>query len=122
MKKNDFILIGIIVAVAAVLLVVLYGFNNKSGSLVTIEVDSQIVETLPLDENTERDIVTDNGTNHLVISDGKATMTSADCPDEICVHHKPISRSGESIICLPHKVVVTVVNEKPQDDEIDAVA
>lgn len=122
MKKADFIVIGAVAVVVAVLLVVLYGVNSNSGDYVQIEVDTKIVDVLPLDADTEKTIKTDNGTNKLVIKDGKAKMIEADCPDGICVNHKSINRSGESIICLPHKVVVTVVNEKAQDDEIDAVA
>ncbi len=49
-------------------------------------------------------------------------MTQADCPDGICANHKPIHKTGESIICLPHKVVVTVISDKSNDNEIDAVA
>ncbi len=122
MKKADFIVIGAVAVVVAVLLIVLYGVNSNSGDYVQIEVDTKIVDVLPLDTDTEKTIKTDNGTNKLVIKDGKAKMIEADCPDGICVNHKSINRSGESIICLPHKVVVTVVNEKAQDDEIDAVA
>lgn len=47
-------------------------------------------------------------TNTLVIKGGVADMTSADCPDHLCVKQKAISKEGESIICLPNKVVVTV--------------
>jgi hypothetical protein len=46
--------------------------------------------------------------NVLVIKDGEAYVQSASCPDGICAAHKPISRQGESIVCLPHRVVVTV--------------
>ena len=46
--------------------------------------------------------------NLLVIKDGKAYVESATCRDGICAAHKPISRKGESIVCLPHKVVITV--------------
>ncbi|MGN1122931.1 MAG: NusG domain II-containing protein [Eubacterium sp.] len=123
MKKADFILVGIIVAVAGVLLFVLYGLNTGSGEYVQIEVDGQVVESLPLDEDCEYDIKSDGGAvNTLVIKDGAAKMTQADCPDKICVNHRAISLSGESIICLPHKVVVSVVDEKSPDSEIDAVA
>lgn len=44
--------------------------------------------------------------NLLVVSDGMVTMEAADCKDQICVHHKPIISERESIICLPHKLVV----------------
>lgn len=121
MKKADFIVIGAVLVVAAVMLIFLYGVNSNSGAYVQIEVDGQVTETLSLDEDTEKKIVTENGTNTLVISDGKAQMTETDCPDGICKNHKPINRNGESIICLPHKVVITVVNQV-DDDEIDAVA
>lgn len=122
MKKADFIIIGAVVVVAAVLLIFLYVSSSNFGSYVQIEIDGKITETLPLDEDTEKEIATENGgTNTLVIKDGKAKMTEANCPDGICKNHKAINRNGESIICLPHKVVVSVVDNN-SDDEIDAVA
>ena len=45
----------------------------------------------------------------LVISDGKADMESADCPNQICVHHGAISHTGETIVCLPNRVVIEVI-------------
>lgn len=123
MKKADFILIGVVAVIAAVLLVALYGFNNKSGDLVQIEIDAKVVDVLPLNEDAEREIeTTDGGVNTLVIKDGSAKMVDANCPDGICVNHKEINRAGESIICLPHKVVITVVSDKETDNDIDAVA
>jgi hypothetical protein len=35
-------------------------------------------------------------------------VEAADCPDKLCVSHREIFREGESIVCLPHRVVVTV--------------
>ena len=122
MKKADFILIGAVAAVAAVLFLCLYVFNSGSGDFVQIEVDGVVTDTLPLSQDTVREIKTDNGTNTLVISDGSAVMTQADCPDGICADHKPINKTGESNISLPHKVIVTVMNDKSSDNEIDAVA
>ncbi len=122
MKKADFILIGAVAAVAAVLFLCLYVFNSGNGDFVQIEVDGVVTDTIPLSQDTVREIKTDNGTNTLVISEGSAVMTQADCPDGICADHKPINKTGESIICLPHKVIVTVMNDKSSDDEIDAVA
>ncbi|MDE5964232.1 MAG: NusG domain II-containing protein [Eubacterium sp.] len=122
MKKADFILIGSVAVIAAVLFLCLYVFNSGSGDFVQIEVDGAVTDTISLSQDTVREIKTDNGTNTLVISDGSAVMTQADCPDGICSNHKPINKTGESIICLPHKVVVTVISDKSNDNEIDAVA
>lgn len=63
---------------------------------------------------TERsDYPKDTPYNLLCISDGKIRMESADCKDQICVHHKPISGIHESIICLPHKLVIEIVGDLP---------
>lgn len=121
MKKADFILIAVVVALAGVLLIFLYG-QSGSGAYVQIEINGEMVETLPLDTDTTYEIRTENdGENTLVIKDGCAKMTQANCPDGICTNHMKISRNGESIICLPHKVIVTVVSGN-NSDEIDAVA
>lgn len=42
-------------------------------------------------------------------------MIYADCKDKICKNHKEISKSNESIICLPNKVEVTVISDKSED-------
>lgn len=122
MKKADFILIAAVVVVAGVLLFFLYGTNDNSGAYVVLEIDGQVVDTLPLDVDATREIETDNnGTNTLVIKDGYAKMIDANCPDGLCTNQKKISRNGESIICLPHKVVVSVIDDN-SDEQIDAVA
>lgn len=121
MKKGDFIIIAVVLAIVGVLGIYLYGINNDSGKYVKVESNGNIIETLSIEEDFEKQYDIDGGTNTLVIKDGKVTVTQANCPDGICVNHMPIRRAGESIICLPHKFVVTVVNENG-GDEIDAVA
>lgn len=51
------------------------------------------------------------GYNLLAVSASGITMEAADCRDQICVHHIPIRGAGESIICLPHKLVAEIVGE-----------
>ena len=122
MKKADFILIAVTVAVAGILLVLLYGANGASGAYVQIEIDGKVTETLPLDTDTAYEINTDGGgRNLLIIEDGRAVVTEANCPEGICKNHSAIYRNGQSIICLPHRVVITVVNEA-DDNGIDAAA
>jgi hypothetical protein len=48
-------------------------------------------------------------------------MTQADCPDKLCVHQKAISATGETIVCLPNKVVVEIAGET-EDAEFDTIA
>lgn len=79
--------------------------------------DGEIYGTYPLSKVQTIEI---NDTNRLEIKGGTAEMIWAECPDQVCVHHREISRNGESIICLPNQVVVSVVGGK--QPELDAVA
>ena len=46
--------------------------------------------------------------NVLVIQNGKASITEANCQNQVCVRSKAISYSGETITCLPHKIRVHI--------------
>ena len=62
-----------------------------------------------------------NGTNVMQIKDGKVTMKKADCKDQICADHKAIEKSGETIVCLPHKVVIEIRSEDGKEQELDGL-
>ena len=105
--KNDIIFISVLVAVILVAVLGLLLFR-KSGNTVTVTVDGKIFGEYSLDRDQTVEIKTELGFNLLVIKDEKAYVESASCPDGICSSHKPISYDGESIICLPNKVVVSI--------------
>lgn len=42
------------------------------------------------------------------IKDGYADCTEADCRDGLCVNQKKISKVNETIVCLPHKVIIEI--------------
>ena len=70
-----------------------------------------------LSETKVPDDITDKKYNILTIKNGVASMVEAGCPDLLCVHQKDISLKGEQIVCLPNKVVVSVIDggENPVD-------
>ena len=115
MTKKDIRLIAGILIVA-ILMSFWFFFIKKQMQIVVVYVDHEVFGKYSLDENQTIDI---NDTNQLLIQDGKAKMIHANCPDQVCVHQKEISKSNESIICLPNKVMVTVEGSK--ESEFDAV-
>ena len=121
MKKQDFILIFALLAVAVVAFFVINNVISKDGAKVQVLVDGEIFYEYNLDENGEYLIKTDMGENTLVIEDGNAYVSDANCPDKLCVNQGKISKSGQSVICLPHKLVVTIVDEEGETPEVDAV-
>ncbi len=114
--RNDVIFIAILLAVIAVAGACLYLFHGE-GDTVTVSVDGKVIATYPLGVDRVEEIRTDgDGLNRLIIRDGKAWVETASCPDGICAAHKPIYREGESIVCLPNKVVITVKTAETTDE------
>lgn len=119
--RRDLILLLVVLAIGLAGILFLYTRPAAADGEVEVSVDGEVVMTLPLSEDTKVMISGfDGGENLLVISDGKAEIESASCPDGVCVRHYAISRDGESIICLPNRVVVTI--RGGEKGEVDAIA
>lgn len=89
---------------------------HQDDGMAVVSINGEEYGSWPLMDDCTVEI---EGTNRLFIKDGQAEMAWADCPDQLCVHQKAISREGESIICLPNKVVVSIVGGMERD--VDAV-
>ena len=112
--RNDILLIASLLTLATIGVLCLFVFR-ASGDVVTVTVDGKVYGTYSLSQEHVEDIFTgEDGQqwNRLVIREGKAFVETATCPDGICANHRAIFRDGESIICLPHRVVITVSAEK----------
>ena len=124
-KHNDIILIICIIVAALIFFAAYKLYFNKSGKFVTIKVDGKVTASYPIDIDKTITIKGVNGgKNILKISGGKADMTDADCPDQTCVKKHSIKYEGETIVCLPHKVVISIDNSsqnKEDDNAPDAV-
>ncbi len=124
-KRYDLLLLAALVLVGLGLtaFVLLSRMNSASDGLtVTIRQDNEVVATLPLDEDATYAVQGEDGgtTNLVVIEDGTVHMEEADCPDQLCVKQGKISYAGDSLICLPNRVVVEISGEDEQ--ALDAVA
>ena len=117
LKKKDLVLMGIILCIAAVCSLV-HHFTGEAGKgIVAIKVDGVTEGTYVLTE--DRRIEINHGTNILEIKNGEASMIEADCPDQVCIRMGKISKTGENIVCLPHKLVIQVEGDVGQKSEYD---
>ena len=120
MKKNDKILIGVILLLGILTWLVI-AITKQEGSKVRVTVDGKEYTVLSLSKDTSYTVELENGEwNTFVIQDGHVDMTEASCPDKLCVHHSDISYQNETIVCLPNKVVLQIIGGKEND--VDAVA
>ena len=115
-RKNDGILLLVIGLVLLAGYVVSSFFRGETGAKAVVTVAGEVYGTYPLAQDDEIEIKIDGrAENVLQIKDGKADMIEADCPDKLCVHQKAIERTNETIVCLPHKVVVEIQDAKEAD-------
>ena len=106
--KNDILLVLAVLVLAGGLW--LYNIlSRESGARVSVTVAGEELCTLPLDEDTSLVIGEGERQNTLVISGGEAWISEASCPDHVCVRSGHVSFDGQTIVCLPHKLVITVV-------------
>ncbi|GFI33047.1 hypothetical protein IMSAGC013_04454 [Lachnospiraceae bacterium] len=113
MKKNDVILIVVLLAAALAVFGGISLFSAKSGKdpEAVVYLDGEKQGSYPLNQDASVKIQSaSGGYNILEIRAGTADITEASCPDKICVNHRPVKNPGESLVCLPNKLVVEIEN------------
>lgn len=103
LKRFDIILIGFLLFASLVLFTV-FGTIKRKGNRVVIKQNDTVVYSGELSKDGEVSLKH----NTVKIENGEVFMKSADCKNQICVKTGKISKSGETIICLPNKVIVEI--------------
>ena len=97
------------------------GARPVAGAYAAVYIDGALYARYTLSETRSVDITgAYGGVNTLVIEDGYARCEAADCPDGLCIRQGAIGKDGQSIICLPHRLVIAV--EGGEEAEADAIA
>ena len=116
-RRIDIIVIASLLLLSLIVLLVI-SLAKKEGAIARVEIGGEIVGEYPLDVNKEYSL--NGGTNVLTIKDGAAYMTYSECPDHTCERVGKIKFVGETIVCLPNKVSVTIIGNS--DDGVDLVS
>ncbi|MCF0144983.1 MAG: NusG domain II-containing protein [Eubacterium sp.] len=113
--KADALLLAATAVLAVFLIVfpVLRGMDASKQPKLEILVENTRYGVYPLTEN--KTIQIGDG-NVCEIRDGEVFMVKADCPDEICVHSRPISDRSRTIVCLPNKVILQIIDSDGKDE------
>lgn len=117
MKKKDLILICSVLVLAAAFWLVPRAvglFGNSKEQKLRITVSGEEYGTYSLEEDQ---VIKVGDTNICEIKDKKVSMISADCPDQLCIHQRTIQLQGETIVCLPNKVVLEITGTRQTDQE-----
>ena len=121
-KPLDALVAAAVVALAVVTALLFYGPRTGAGQLTAVITQhGQTVRTVALTGlDKELVIPLDDGTYHLTVrvSGDAAYIADSDCPGQDCVHTGAITRAGQSIVCLPAQVVVSLVSTSSNVDAV----
>lgn len=115
------ILAGVVLGLAAMLFVFQKMQTSQDGGAVIVYQGKERIAAYPLSEE-RREIIpsSDGGSNTLVIENGEVYIEDADCPDGLCMKQGRISKNGQALVCLPHKLSVAI--ECGQEAALDGVS
>ena len=107
--KSEKILLVIVIIVVLCLIFAGMAINYFiPAKKVVITIDNKEYETISLDENKKIVIENDYGKNVIIVKDEQVFVESADCPDKTCVKQGKVMKTGQSIVCLPHRLTITI--------------
>ena len=118
LKKNDCALALTLLLLSLLPLI----FVNPLQATVTcklyaeVSVDNKIIERIDLQaagDDYFLTIPTEHGYNTLHINERGIAVSDADCPDKICLHTGFISKKGELIACVPHRLLIIIKEAEP---------
>ena len=96
---------------------------QKNGDVFArVEQDGKVVSEIDLNDVTapyEFDVdAPDGGKNRIRVERGRICVIDADCPERICVNQGYIDDPSVPIVCLPHKLTITVTGEAKEYDAV----
>ncbi len=124
LTKWDIGILLFLILIGTMITAWIYRPSNASGNSVEIRQNGAVIKTLPLDKDTEETLTFENGaSNTFYIRNKTVSMKAANCGDHTCIRTGEIAHPGESIVCLPHRLVLQIVTrgEKNAPETPDAI-
>lgn len=115
-RVGDIIILVSVLLAALILGIVFAG--NSNGESFYIKHDG-VSETYSLDADRTIEMLSNGMEITVTASNGEVSVVHSDCPDKLCVNTRPISKKGETIVCLPARVVVGISGD--YRNEVDGV-
>ena len=119
-KKMDIVIIAVLLIISFTPHLIFFKTSQKSSknNYAIIKVDGKIHKKIDLSNVKKSEKVNlnlPNGKNTLLVENNSIEMKSANCNDALCVKQGNISKVGQTIICLPHKLIIEI-----KGDELDS--
>ena len=132
-KLGDIIIAAILILLSFLPLAIFTYQNNTSANednlYAIVSADGEIVHKMELKNDHTREtyeFVDDHGHENTIVREGLIVyMVDANCTDLLCIQQGQISKVGETIVCLPNRVIVEITSDSEEinpDNELDVIS
>ena len=96
---------------------------NRDAGVASITLDGVCIRTIDLRTAPDQEFTVESGcgSNTISIESGRLRITAADCPDQLCVQSGWLTQTGLPLVCLPHRLVITL-SADAQTADTDAIS
>lgn len=108
LKKGDKVIIILVIMLALFTIFQRYVFSKTNSEDVVVKSDGVTVQQRSLETTGTFTIKSKEGQLTFIIQDKKVKVTESTCKDKLCVKQGWISKTGESIVCLPNRITITI--------------
>ena len=121
-RKKDLIIIGVLLAAALALALTARLAGRGDASLVVAKVNGETVLTRSLLIDGRYEIPQEEGNVNIIrIENGTVWMEEANCPDGLCIHQGKMRDRAKNIVCLPHKLIISLEGGSLPDEDVDII-
>ena len=113
--KTDAVVLALLVLLCAALFIGLFFPRGNASSFTVTTPDG--VKTYSLSREQSFEVQSNGVTLTVTVGGGAVSVTSSTCPDHICEQTGKISRRGQSIVCIPARVVIEIVGGGESDED-----
>lgn len=119
MKKGDYVVVLLIFLISVTIFYISKtNLSTSSDSNLIVNVNGEIVERQKLNsEFGEKEFVVESefGKNVIVVEDNSVYIKDSDCKDKTCIKMGKISKVGQSLVCLPNRLIITIEGNSDVD-------
>ncbi|MBQ7820783.1 MAG: NusG domain II-containing protein [Clostridia bacterium] len=119
-KAWDIAIIAAVLATAIVIAAFCLLVPTGESESFYIKHDGEITE-YPLAEDTVVDVVSNGISLRVECKNRAVRVISADCPDRLCEKNGEIKLTGESVVCLPAKLIIGINSGERSTYEADGI-
>lgn len=121
MKIGDRFIILLIVISLALGIVINKLTNTSNTKYILIMADGQVYQKIPLVpelRDSKFIVKSKEGYMYVEIKDGKVRVIDSTCPDKLCIKQGWISNVGETIVCLPNRITISIIGGNSSVDSV----